>query len=52
MDPDQLSIEVVLKDCPAASENYRRFFGLPEQALFQKGLDDWISNRLSTFSLR
>ena len=52
----KLSIDVVLKkddeaaneDCEAAKQ-YKRFFGLPHDRVFQDGIEEWVAQRLDDY---
>ena len=49
MTPNNVSIEVVLKNDSAAADRYKRFFGLPDGSIFQDTLGNWIEERLSDY---
>jgi len=44
-----LSIDVVLKGDCQAGERYERFFGLPDERIFQGGLEDWAVERAGNY---
>lgn len=45
----KVSIEVVLKADSDAGERYQSFFGLSSQQVFQEGIEEWVSKRLSAY---
>lgn len=49
MTQSNLSIEVILKNHSAAADRYKRFFGLPDDRIFQHTLGNWIEERLSDY---
>lgn len=42
-------IDVVLKGDCQAGERYERFFGLPDERIFQGGLEDWAVERAGNY---
>jgi hypothetical protein len=41
--------KVVLKNDITAVERYRKFFGISDNDVCQKGLSDWVDNKLTIF---
>ncbi len=46
-----ISIDVVLMNDCEAGERYQRFFGLPQDRVFQDGIEKWSEERLAEFCL-
>jgi hypothetical protein len=47
--PAEVSIKVVLKGDGEAGDRFKRFFGLPDQYVFQCGLEQWVAQHLNSY---